>query len=154
MKSSRRVWDFHLLSQVLLSIAVVFAIVAWALNPYACCPRECQRGMLSASETMCPMNNMPCISEIMCISENTGFQNADVFSNGPAAKTTVARMQLVKADSQLGKTAIPASPIQHSLVNPHSTVVLWTNNWQIISSGEQTEPHSAFLSRIKHPPKL
>jgi hypothetical protein len=105
-------------------------------------------GMPCISETMCPMDGLPCISE------SADFQNVEVFSNVKAAETTACRTRLVKADSQLGKTAIPVSPIQHSLINPRMTIVLWTNNWQVISSSDQTEPHSAFLPRIERPPEL
>ena len=114
---------------------VFLAIIAWSLNPFACCPREC-------------LDSNPCMSaRAVCLSQ-------EVSSNDSADDICSNSSQLAKADSQLGKTVVTGSPYSHLIVHLHAIGATGVDNHQIILLAEQLQPESAFVLLIKHPPRV
>jgi hypothetical protein len=134
MQKSSMVGNFNPLERLISSITIL-AIVAWSLNPFACCPREAQYCKSCVLTPMCQPAEM-------------------ALSTDSTAKADCSQSLLLKPDSQLGKTITAGTSCLGHSVTPCAFSVPELYNWQAITLDEQLEPESVFSSLIRKPPRV
>lgn len=130
------------MSVMAVSLSICFALLSWLVNPFACCPRDSMQPMGSCGQCM-----ESCQSSDQCME-----------AGGPLTAATVTESatpnRMGGADSQLGKSGAAGSLDATSFTIPKVMADPDPENLRAVMFDEAGPIESAFVSPIKHPPRL